>query len=240
MVLVHSRRVCWAAASGMQQRVTELLRFERDPPLERDFFLELYRRCRDRGAPLAEALLATGHVSPAGLRAALFSHTAEAIAQLADSGARPDDFVPHARARYDARFVFSSGQILAGLGARRDRELAIAAQRTLETTLVPETAGWAFTRDGGVGLPVLVAVSGAPPVSVAEMLEACVWACGVFDVTGVVESDVRVASGVWSDARSIIAWRTPSAHFAALCRSRVGAARLLSRLEAEVVPDTAR
>jgi hypothetical protein len=237
IVLVQSRCVCWAAAPGMQQRLTELLCLEANPPLERDFFVDLFRRCKDRGTSLADGLLATGRVSPGGLWAALFSHTAEAIAHLAQSGARPDDFVPHARARYDARFMFSTGQILARLGARRAPELAASAQDVLDATLVPETSGWAFTRDGGTGVPVLVAVSGAPPLAVTEILEASLWASGVFDVTGVFESDVRIASAVWSDARCVIAWRSPDTYFAALCRSRAGAARLLVRLERALVPE---
>src|SRR5690242_18651435 len=63
LVLVEAQGVCWAAASGMHPRFTQVLRRQHDPPLPRKFLLELYRRCKDDQASLVEALLASGSVS---------------------------------------------------------------------------------------------------------------------------------------------------------------------------------
>ena len=229
MLLVEQRGICWATAAGMQPRFTEILRHQHNPPLSREYLHELYRQCKDGQAPLVNALLATGNVSESGLRAALFRHISEAVAHLALSGARFEEFVPHVR--YQARFAFSTAEVLACLGARCDPGLAVAAHSQLGETLVPDTSGWAFLRDAGKGSPVIIATRGAPAVRGAEMLDICGWASSVFDVTTVFDDDVRIASASWLDDRCVVAWRTPQTYFAALCANRAGAARLLTSLD---------
>jgi hypothetical protein len=229
MLLVEARSLCWATAAGMQPRFTEILRYQHNPPLSREFLHELYRQCMDGQAPLVDALLSTGNVSEPGLRAALFRHICEAVAHISLSGARFEEFVP--RAPYRARFSFSTAEILAGLGARCDPGLALVAQRELSEMLVPDTSGWAFVRDAGKGSPVIIAVDGSFAVRGAEMLDICGWASSVFDVTAVFDNDVRIASASWFDDRCVVAWRTKNTYFAASCAGRPGAARLLSALE---------
>ncbi len=41
-VLVEENRVCWAAVSNMEHRLTEILRHESDPPLPKAVFDEVY------------------------------------------------------------------------------------------------------------------------------------------------------------------------------------------------------
>jgi hypothetical protein len=115
-VLVESRAVCWAFASGMRRRLSTLLRQQRSPPLEASYIEELIEDCRRSGRPLGEVLLATGHISQEGLRTALFSHVVEAVARIAQSGADCVGFSPHERASYDPRFTFSTAEVLAALG----------------------------------------------------------------------------------------------------------------------------
>jgi len=236
-VLVESRLVCWAVASDMQHRLTELLRHQQDPPLDRAHFVELYRQCKDDNAPLVEALLSRGGVSASGLRAALFRHTAEAIAHLAMSDASYEGFVPHAP--YRARFLFSTNEILACLGARGDPALALAAQRTLEDTLVPDTSGWAFVRDGSRGAPVVVAVKNAA-LRGEEMIEICAWVSSLFDVTQVFDDAVRIASASWPGGRYVVAWRERETYFAAASANRAGAARLVAAVDERLMPSAER
>ncbi len=234
LVLVESRAVCWAAAPGMRPRLTQLLRHEHNPPLSREQLREVYRQCRDGQVPLADALLALPGLSPNALRSALFRHTAEAIAHLASSAARYEGFVP--KPRYRARFAFSTAEILAYLGARCDPGLARQADAILEENLVPETSGWAFLRDVGMGAPVVVAARGTPPLPGAEMLELSLWATSLFDVTAVFDDDVRVASASFRGGRYVVAWRSEGTYFAVVCANRAGAARLVAGLEQRLIP----
>ena len=66
------------------------------------------------------------------------------------------------------------------------------------------------------------------------MLDVCAWASSLFDVTSVFDPGVRIASASWDDGRFVVAWRTPEAYFAAACRNRAGAARLMARLDHEL------
>jgi hypothetical protein len=234
IVLVEARSVCWAAAPGMPQRFTKLLSRQHDPPLSREFFQDLVRQCKEGQAPFVDALLAMGTLSPLALRAAMFRHVTEAVAHLAQHGARFEAFVPHAG--YGARFAFSTAEILASLGARTNPGLAASAERDLEETLVAETSGWAFLRDTGMGSPVVIAARGEPPLVSREMLEISAWTSSVFDVTGIFDDDVRIASASWPDDRYVVAWRTGHAFFAARCENRAGAARLVSSLERRLLP----
>jgi hypothetical protein len=233
IVLVESRAVCFAAAAGMQHRFTQLLRYQHNPPLERGYLIDLYRQCKDGQAPLVEALLATGTVSPAALRTTLYRHNAEAIARIALSGARCEAFVP--RVRYQPRFTFSTVELLACLGARSDPALAVAAQRELDQLLVPETSGWAFLRDDGRGAPIVVAVRGSAPLRCAELLEVCTWAASLFDVTSVFDDEVAVASASFSGGRYVVAWRSRGTYYAATSANRAGSARLLAALDARML-----
>lgn len=223
IVLVESRQICWAAAAGMLPRFGELVNHAH--------IEVLYRQNREGGIRFTDALLATGRVSESELRAALFSHTVEALAHLAGHPADGFEFVPHARGRYDAQFAFSPLEILACIGARTDRELARIAQARLDETLVPDTAGWAFVRSSGMSLPVIVAVGGKGAFSIARAHEISRWATGLFDVTTVFDPDVRIATGSWPDSRAVVAWREARLHYAVLCSNRAGAARLVARLD---------
>lgn len=236
IVLVESGRICWAAAAGMPQRFTQILRHQHEPPLPREYFQDLLRQAKDGQAPLVQALLSSGEISAEGLRAAMFRHVVEAIAHLALFGARWEDFTPHPG--YKARFTFSTAEILASIGARTNPVLAATAGALLESTLVPETTGWAFLRDAGMGAPVVIAARGKPPLRGEEMLDVSAWAAGLFDVTGIFDGDVRIASASWPDDRYVVAWRTAQAYFAARCVNRAGAARLVASLERQLLPAT--
>jgi hypothetical protein len=223
IVLVESRRICWAAAAGMLPRFGELVNHAH--------IEVLYRQNREGGIRFTDALLATGRVSASELRAALFSHTVEALAHLAGCSADAFEFVPHARGRYDAEYAFSPVEILACLGARTDRSLAEAARRRLDETLVPETTGWAFVRSSGMSLPLIVAVGSESSFAIAEAQAISRWVTGLFDVTSVFDPGVRIATGGWPDSRAVVAWREDGLHYAALCSNRAGAARLVARLD---------
>ena len=53
-VLVEDNRVCWAAASNMERRLTDILRRQTDPPLRVDDFEEIYEECYRDKIPLGK------------------------------------------------------------------------------------------------------------------------------------------------------------------------------------------
>jgi len=120
VILLESRKVCWAVARSMRIRLTDILRNQSTPPLPRERVEQIYRRCKESGTPIGEALVASGLATEAGLRAALFKHNGEAIVALAQSGIVPDAFVPHLKTGYDPKFSFTSCEVLAMLGSFDD------------------------------------------------------------------------------------------------------------------------
>ena len=229
-VLVESRSICWAVAAGMKRRLSALLQQQRSPPLEAGYIEQVLAECRRTRQPLGEALLATGHISQDGLRMALFTHVVEAIGRIARSGERCQGFVPHEGPSYDARFVFTTAEILAALGARRDRAQAAAAKRGLRTTLIPGTRGLAFMRDDDG--PVTIAVEGTPALRVPEIMDVCQWASSLLDVSAVFDDDVRIASGGRSDSSSVVTWKSGEIQYVAVCESRAASALIVARVDA--------
>lgn len=235
-VLLESGSVCWAVASTMEQRLTDLLRHQRSPPLDRRFLEELLANCQRDKRPLGEALLASGEISESGLRTALFRQSVEAIAHIARTGDRGAEFVPHLGSAYDARFRFCTAEIFAALGARRDRALAAAARRQLETTVAAETTALAFARDASS--LALVAVVHGQSCRVEELRDACLWTAGLFDVVELIEPQAFLATGSWGGGStrrdttvcSVVVWRSLGLYFAALCTGSAAAAVLTSRI----------
>lgn len=236
-VLLESGRVCWAVASTMEQRLTDLLRHQRSPPLDRRFLEEVIADCQRDKRPLGEALLASGEISESGLRTALFRQSVEAIAHIARTSDRGAEFVPHQGSAYDARFRFCTAEIFAALGARRDRALAAAGRRHLETIVGPGTPALAFARDENSAGHALIAVVHGQACRVEELRDACLWTAGLFDVVALFEPQAFLATSTWGGggARrdttcSAVVWRSLGLYFTALCTGSAAAAVLTSRI----------
>jgi hypothetical protein len=227
-VLVEARAVCWAVTPGMKRRLSALLQQQRSPPLEASYIEAVLAECRRTGRPLGEALLATGQISEEGLRTALFTHVVEAIGRIARSHVPCAGFERHRGPSYDARFVFTTAEILAALGARRDRALAAAAKRGLRTTLLPGTRGLAFVRDQSG--PVTIAVEGTPALRIPDIVDVCGWASSLLDVSSVFDDDVRIATGGRSDSSSVVTWMSGETQFVAICESRATSALIVARV----------
>jgi hypothetical protein len=231
IVFVEARSVCWAIAVGMERRLTDLLCQQRSPPIESSALEELVKGCRAKGTPVGEALVASGQVSEAGLRSALARQTAEAIVRIAQSGARCHGFEEHTRSGYDARFVFPTSEILARIGANRQRALAAAARQRLADVLVPDTSGVAFVHDDCERIPVLVAAMGAAPQRVDDLLDVCRWVVRLFDAAAPFDPATHIAAASWRGS-GLVVWRSQQITFAALCTTRASSTVLLSRLSA--------
>jgi hypothetical protein len=153
-ILVEDRRVCWAAASEMGNRLTSLLRAQGGVTAPAEAFEEVFEECHRRGKPLGETLVRRGLVSRDGLKCALLEHTAEAIARLTARSHLILGWTPSRVKRYDAQFTFTSVELLCAVGAIGLEDTAAdAALKLVEVT--PEgSVGAAFLADGCHTLPM--------------------------------------------------------------------------------------
>ena len=153
-VLVEDNRVCWAAASNMEHRLTDILRHESDPPLPVETFEAIYDECyRDR-IPLGETLVERGLVTPEGLWRGLLKHTAEAICLLATTSSLSPVWASNRQRRYDAQFTFSTPELLSCAGSFGFEEEANEAQHTLREITPREAIGLAYLADRSHELPL--------------------------------------------------------------------------------------
>lgn len=230
VVLVDSRRICWAIASNMPQRLTDLLRKQRNPPLERSFLAAVFRDAQARGIPMGEALLATGEITEHGLRAAVLGQVTAAIARIASDAVSDLTFEPYDGLRYDTRFVFRPAVVFERLGALGHRVGAALARRDLAAWLDPATTALAFARDTGSRIPTVVAMANAESLSMSDLL-------AIGDKLRAPQhgsSSAQLRSLRWSDHAQIVAWNHGELSFAALCADERAAGlsmRLAQRFE---------
>lgn len=153
-VLVEDNRVCWAAASNMENRLTDILRHESDPPLPPEIFDKIYEECYRDHIPLGETLVERGMVTPEGLWHGLLTHTAEAICVLASGSSLSPVWATNRQKRYDAQYTFSTSEVLSCAGSFGFEEEATEAQQTLQEITPREAVGLAYLTDGSHELPL--------------------------------------------------------------------------------------
>ena len=230
IVLVESRRICWAATRNMRRRLTDILCAGGDRAVPRDAVEYVVRACRSSGRPFGESLVAAGLITDTGLRTALRQHVTEALIDLATRDARFDAFLPHTRRGYDPRYTFSSSEVWAALAGANDPLRSGAAARELTGILVPESTGAAFMRVPNGARTALIAVEPACEVPVRELVEACTWVTSLLDVAAAFDPSVQTVRVARCARTSLVAWRKYEVDFAALCWSAAAAARVVSEL----------
>lgn len=153
-ILVEHRRVCWAAATGMGNRLTDLLRAQDGVTAPAETFEEVFEDCYRRQKPLGETLVRRGLVSTNGLKCALLGHTAEAIARLSAWNHLKVGWTASRVRKYDAQYTFTSIELLCSVAALGLEELAAdAALKLVEVT--PEgQVGVAFLAEAPHSLPI--------------------------------------------------------------------------------------
>ena len=235
-VLIESRAICWAVVESMPQRLTELLRHQRNPPIDRTYLQRLVNDCKSEGLPVGEALLASGHISEVGLRVALFRQTAEAIAHMARMELRSTRFVPHSSCGYDPRFRYSPLEILAALGARNERALAASAAAHLTRVLAKINGGSFGVQASGFACvaecsadPMLIASTRASTLDVHQALDLARWCLGAFDGSKDVTPTAEIVCGK-SAAHSVVCWQEGPIRYVAACISPSASALLLHAL----------
>ncbi len=201
-VLIEDRRVCWAVASEMENRLTDLLRAQSDTPLSPTAFEEVYQECRRNNMPLGETLVARGLVSGEGFRSALRQHTAEAIARLSTATPLNLTWASNRTQRYDAQFTFGTPEILCCIGALGLESEAEEAARKLREVTPDRSVGVAFI--AGADRPLPVAQVSAENWCCQSLLDLGEWALSALG-NGHGEGSVLASDEVSSLKR---AWRS--------------------------------
>ncbi len=216
MVLVDAGRVCWAVAERMQSRLTDILRKLTRPALEAQVFEEVFVRCHKQNTPFGEALVAAGLVTPETLRRALRQHSAEALVRLAMmAGETASVFTAHQRLSYNARYTFTTPELLTTACELRNKKLASAARAELRRVLPPEAGGIVFARcDDQEPLPV--ALQGTEVTSVMMVADLARFCCCAQDVTGILVRERKmVVHAVGQHA--VVTWTRGPLAALALC-----------------------
>lgn len=233
VVLVENNAVCWATTPQMRWRLTDLLRHQAQPPLPRSQLEAIYAQCRAESTPLGESLVSSGLISASGLRASLKQHNAEALALIALSSEGALSFTPHKRSRYDARFSFSTTELLARMAEQRYAEEGRVARVVLDARLEPGTPGLVLKREEGAASAIPLALRGCGRMRLQDANILGQWTQEMLDICGAVDATTRVVSGTLMNDQTALAWQEQGLAFVALCDSRQRLARCLSKLHSQ-------
>ncbi|HEU5072851.1 MAG TPA: hypothetical protein VFU02_01730 [Polyangiaceae bacterium] len=231
IVLIERGRICWAVSSEMKRRLVDLLCHQAEPALSKSSIESIYNDCRSLNKPLGECLVDSGLITERGLWRALRQHTAEAIAVIAGKLVPSDiEFQHHKRQRYDARFTYSTTEVLVTLGALRDQSTATLARTELKRCVPESGRGAAYTRDrDGAGI-IPIGEVGTGDVASEAFMDMGAWATSALDVAAAVTSEVRALTGTTPEGQSIVAWSDAGIIYAVLCPTLRSYARLVSSL----------
>lgn len=229
-IYLEQGKICWVMYPGQQQRLGQLLRYQRNPPIDSSLLVKIVRECQETNTPIGEALLASGEISADGLRAALLSHSAESVARIANSHWKVEGFDAHGETKYEARFLFSTVELMTHLGAGKHLTLSAVAKKSLNDALVGGGSGLAFIRQASVNHPILIAVAGAFTASVVQACELCTWTSSLFDLARTVDPQVYAALGSWRGNQAVVTWQQSDVSYTALFTSRAAAALALSSI----------
>jgi hypothetical protein len=228
-VFVENGRVCWAAARGLAQRLSDLL--AASAKLDPRAMDALYVACKRTRAPLGEYLVSAGVVSAPDLRAALLKHTAESLHALCAEGVSAA-WIERRRGGYSSRFTFKTTELLSRTFAEENGGLAAGACAELGDVFGDRGSragewGAAFVRSPARASPDPIAVYGAFPEKIEALLRLGRWASSSLDVTAPLHHDHTFVATVLDDG-ALVAWRSGAAILAGWT-GVYGPARLLNR-----------
>lgn len=188
VVFVEKARICWAAATGLGRRLTELLMAR--AAVDEETMETYYRTCKAERVPLGEYLVGRGIVGADDLRAALAQHTVESLRRLAGPGQRAG-WCPKERGGYSPRFTFGTAELLARAGEVDEAESARAIREEMEQCFFSGEWAAAFVRSPQRAQPVPIAIIGEAPASAAELVRVGAWAASALDVAGALAAGER-------------------------------------------------
>lgn len=211
-IFIEGGRICWAAASGLAPRLTQLLvaRSSVPPPAMESIF----RSCKAERTPLGEHLIRIGALRPEDLRAALLQHTFESLGRLFASWACVT-WCPRSGSGYSPKFTFTTAELMAYSGGQQHRSLAAEVVPILASSFAWAAA---FVRTREVAYPVPIAVTGEELARTKPLLRFGKWATSALDVVA-----------AFNDPSAIYVVRRGSANVVAFCH---GAAIVAGKTDA--------
>jgi hypothetical protein len=214
-VFVERNRVCWAAYTGLNRRLRDLLREHLAWALDGD------RLAREQAK--AEAM-----------RQALEQHTIESLLALPQDQGEEIEFVEHRNQGYRPRFTFSPAELL--VAVNRMLYASEAAGTELGLSLVDETARAASFVPADAGGLVAIRMIG-PRTSISDLDELGDWAEAAFGVTRGFSREVMKRAIDAATGELCVAWRTSRAHtHAAVLERGETLDRLISQLDVGNLP----
>jgi len=229
VVLVEAGRVCWAAASRMPRRLTDLL-LERSAGLDPSTLQGVFRRCRAEGRPLGESLVEDGLLSADGFRAALLDHTVDGLARLAAERAARPRWISRNESSYDPRFTFSTVELATVAASRQLPDVASRSAEALARLLPGGTSGAALYRGGSGARPVPVAHRDADEIGVGGLDGLSSWAVSSLDIASVFADSACEVVAHLSSGERWVGWRDGDLVYVAVCPRAPQLAALLGRL----------
>ncbi len=227
VVFLEEGRICWAVAGDMHRRLTDLICSQTQPPLDPGTLELTYAKCRAENTPLGEALVDGGVVTERGLRNALCQHSTEAIALLHRSNTTRVVFKSHTQQRYQARFTFSTSDLLVSFAGLVRPEAASRAKRRLRGVADHSAAGLAFLRDDSASL--VVAGHQIEDMGVAGVTELTSWAAQTLDLSEAVDPDRKLVAAALDNRMSAVAWLENDLVYALVAHDATSLARILSK-----------
>ena len=225
-LLVEHGRVCWAMSQRYQIRLTDILTAEQTTVSAAELD-EVFAQCRREHMPLGETLISRGLVSLPVLHRALLRHTCEALDCLVRDDASPWSWVAHSGYGYHPMLTFSPAEVLAGVRAIGNPELAARALARLHAVVRPGQLGFAIERAQPAKLPL--AQLGCDGIELAVLADLAAQADEVMAVAATVEIHVAITEqGGVACAR----WVEDNVLFVLMCDGELAFNRLLAQAAA--------
>lgn len=224
-IFVERGRVCWAAATGLGRRLSDLLIARSHGALSRPHVETLVAECRANGRPLGERLVEQGLVTEPVLKQVLLEHTTESLEALAASGAR-ERWVER-RGGYRPQFTFGTGELLVCVERARAPFDARALDEHWTQVLGGEDAAVAFREAQGTLVPV--AVRGALfTTSIRAVLAARGLAVSLSDAIARFRQAGAIVTGLTDTGSTYFSWC--HGHLSSVAVAERSAPRTLGRI----------
>lgn len=216
VVLLESGRVCWAAASGLRKRLSDLLRAASHRELTAEEVEQLFVTCKEQHKPLGEAFLERGWLSSAALRSALLHHTAESLS-VAPSWLSSPRWVPHRTCGYSSAFTFLPAELLAFASAAAQGEAMAHSAHDRLRELAGDRNSALFDKPGEVLLACQLPEQ--TTTGLCELRQAGAWAAmSLGDSNTCSEASIKFAmdgrGGSW------VGWRDAGLTYLVHCQNR--------------------
>lgn len=223
-LFIENGRVCWAAASGLRQRLSDLLRVSSHQPISEQEVTQLFLSCKAERKPLGEAFLQRGWLSPESLRSALLRHTAESLSVVPSWSSAPR-WVPHRASGYASAFTFLPGELLCFTSAAVRSDAAVRSATAALREVAGARNGAVFDWPGEVLIACQLPEPGPNPLG--ELRAAGAWQAaslseaGAFPTVAKFTVDPRGTTWVaWAGDRLTYLVRCGTSHdFSALART---------------------